>query len=246
MNDGFINEEVLRGYINDNNFNNYNENIKSFLIFLFGSELNQNLSFKAVKKAGQVKPDLCITHNGIEKYISVKKGSGNSVHQEKISDFFPCINNMLGAESLNYLKLFHYGDDTTNDTGNTRYSASDCKTRYRKEIASLNAELNTWDNISIFLDRFLFIGNIGNLNVDAVYHGTIDLGLWASRSEITNFIKNNNFNMNALHFGPLTYQVWGRNEKGTAVHPDRRYVMQVKWGSLAKDLECIRKGENNV
>ena len=34
MNDGFINEEVLRSYINDNNFNNYNENIKSFLIWI--------------------------------------------------------------------------------------------------------------------------------------------------------------------------------------------------------------------
>ena len=194
-----------------------------------------------MKKAGQVKPDLCITHNGIEKYISVKKGSGNSVHQEKTSNFFPCINNMLGSESLNYLKLFHYGDDTTNDTGNTRYSASECKTRYKKEIALLNAKLNTCDNLSIFLDRFLFIGNIGNLNVDAVYHGTINLGLWASRNEVISFIKNDNFNMNALHFGPLTYQVWGRNEKGTAVHPDRRYVMQVKWGSLAKDLELISK-----
>lgn len=39
----------------------------------------------------------------------------------------------------------------------------------------------------------------------------------------------------------MTYQVWGRNEKGIAVHPDRRYIMQVKWGSLLRDLTTIRE-----
>ena len=107
MNDGFINEKALREYINNNTFDSYNTNIQAFLKFVFGSKLNPNLPFIAKKKAGQVKPDLCIRHNGIEKYISVKKGSGNSVHQEKIEVFFPFIHNILGYTALNYLKIFH-------------------------------------------------------------------------------------------------------------------------------------------
>ena len=147
---------------------------------------------------------------------------------------------------LNNLKKFHYGDDTLNDTGSIRYSASECKSRYKNEIDELNLEFNTSSNIVKFLDRFLFVGNIGTLTVDAIYHGTIDFGLWASKDEIIKYIKSNTFNANAVHFGPLTYQVWGRNEKRTAVHPDRRYVMQVKWGSITKDLTTIREEDENV
>jgi hypothetical protein len=130
MNDGFMNEKILREYINQNNFDSYNENIKSFLKFVFGTKFNPILPFKAEKKAGQVKPDLCIIHNETKKYISIKKGSGNSVHQEKIENFFPFIDNMLGQPSLNNLKMFHYGDDTIDDTGSVRYSAAQSKERY--------------------------------------------------------------------------------------------------------------------
>lgn len=246
MNDGFINEEILREYINNNNYSGYNENIKAFLRFVFGLNFDSRLNFKAEKKAGQLKPDLSIVHNGIEKYISIKKGSGNSVHQEKIDVFFPVINDILGQSSLNNLKMFHYGDDTINDTGNIRYNASECKVRYSKQVAELNKELNKWNNLSKFIDRFLFVGNVGDIAVDVVYHGNIESGLWASRNEIIEYVKNNVFIINAVHFGPLTYQVWGRDEKRMAVHPERRYVMQIKWGSLTKDLQEIRRSMDNV
>ena len=123
MNDGFINEYDLINYINDNQFIDYNSNIKNFLKFTFGISFNPNLTFNAKKITGQQKPDFSITHNGITKYISVKKGSGNSVHQERIDVFFPFIENVLDTNLLNYLKLFHFGDDTTDDSGGTRYSA---------------------------------------------------------------------------------------------------------------------------
>ncbi|MBQ9484982.1 hypothetical protein IJU85_02670 [Candidatus Saccharibacteria bacterium] len=241
MNDGFINEDLLRDYINRNSYGDYNPNIKAFLQFLFGSSFDETKGFTADKKAGQMKPDLCISHNGIKKYVSIKKGSGNSVHQEKIDVFFPFFESVLGPQSLKDLKYFHYGDDTTNDSGPIRYSAQECKTRYARQIRALNSSINTSNNLSKFMDRFLFIGNVGLISVDAIYHGTISNGLWASKDEILDYVKNNTFSLNAVHFGPLTYQVWGRDEKRTAVHPDRRYVMQVKWGSITKDLEKIRK-----
>ena len=242
MNDGFVNERELREYINDKTFDKYNKNIKEFLTFLFGADINTTQPFQAQKVTGQVKPDLSITHNGQIKYVSLKKGSGNSVHQESIDVFFPYIKEILDDETLNNLKLFHYGDDTLNDTGAIRYSASECKTKYSNEIKQLNSKFNLRDNLIKFLDRFLFVGNVGTLTVDAIYHGAIESGLWASREEIITYVLSNNISSNSVHFGPLTYQVWGRNEKGTAVHPDRRYIMQVKWGSLLKDLTKIREG----
>ena len=243
MNDGFINEIELIDYINCNSWNSLNSNIKKFLMFTFGSSFNANQKFIARKcDGGQVKPDLLITHNGVSKYVSVKKGSGNSVHQEKISVFFPLIGDMFGEKVLNNLKLFHYGDGTIDDTGKTRLSASECQYEYSREIRELNLVFNKPDSLVFFLNRFLFIGNVSStLIVDVVYHGTIDSGLWASRDELINYFTNNNFTSNALHFGSLTYQVWGRNNDFVAVHPDRRYVMQVKWGSCKNDLMAITR-----
>jgi len=242
MNDGFVNEEELREYINSNTYSEYNNNIKTFLKFVFNGNINEFGNFVATKIGGQVKPDMSITHQGITKNISIKKGSGNSVHQEKIDVFFPYVESKCGTEVLKCLKLFHYGDGTYDDSGTTRYSGSECQTIYAKEIKILNNSFNSWDILKAFLDRFLFKGNINvDLVVDVVYHGTINKGIWASRNEIYDYFKSKNFESNAIHFGSLTYQVWGRNNDFVAVHPDRRYVMQVKWGSIMNDLLAIRR-----
>ncbi len=243
MNDGFKNEKELENYISNNLYNQYNKNIKDFLSFIFKENLNPNLPFYAKKISGQVKPDIYICHNNIKKYVSIKKGSGNSVHQEKIEIFFPFFCSLLNKKYEEALKKFHYGDDTINDSGSIRFSATECKKRYKTDIDFLNKKLNEWCILKFFLDRFLFLGNIGNISVDFIYYGTIEKGCWASKEEIICYIKNEFFSINGIHFGPLTYQVWGRNENKTAKHPDRRYIMQIKWGSLEKDLIKIRKQE---
>lgn len=245
MNDGFVNEQELREYINSKRFEEYNENIKNFLRFTFSFDGSATGNFVATKcPGGQVKPDLIIEYKGMKKYISIKKGSGNSVHQEKIDVFFPFIIGLFGQPYLDYLKKFHYGDGTIDDSGIERFSASECQNLYRNEISQLNAKFNEWYYLKKFLDRFLFLGNVSSsLYVDIVYHGTITSGLWATKDEIYDYFKQKEFCSNTLHFGSLTYQVWGRNNDFTAVHPDRRYVMQVKWGNITNDLKFIRGEE---
>lgn len=73
MNDGFINEEILREYINNHNYLAYNSNIQKFLSFVFKENLNTLLPFQAGKKGGQNKPDLYITHNRNYKIYKYKK-----------------------------------------------------------------------------------------------------------------------------------------------------------------------------
>ena len=63
------------------------------------------------------------------------------------------------------------------------------KLEYVKEIASLNIELNKWNNLSIFIYRFLFTYNVGTSTVDIIYHVTIESGIWATRKEIIHYIK---------------------------------------------------------
>lgn len=61
MNDGFINEKILCDYINTYTYDEYNTNIKNFLIFVFKENLNLEESFIAEKKGGQIKPDYVLS-----------------------------------------------------------------------------------------------------------------------------------------------------------------------------------------
>ena len=89
--DGFKNENDIIKYINQvKNFNDMNDNIKSFLSFLFDDiDLNgKTISASKPKNFSKnIKPDIIISTSNITKYVSLKKGSGNSVHQETLSDF---------------------------------------------------------------------------------------------------------------------------------------------------------------
>lgn len=247
MNDGFINEKVLIDYINSNNFSSYNQNIKDFLTFAFSDFDISNKRISAQKYSLSTgKPDLILSCDNKIKYISVKKGSGNSVHQEKFDmfiDFLKSIN--ISPIAIDNLKLFHYGDDTTDDTGKVRFSAAECKAKYSTQINQLNAEFNQKHILKHMIDRFLLLGNVSNGDtVDVMYHGNLEDGQWVTSEEVTNYLLSNKFRYNAVQFANLTYQVWGRNNNFTAVHPDRRYVMQIKWGNLTKDFNMIGAQRN--
>lgn len=241
MNDGFVNEEDIIDYLNNKKFDQLNTNFQFFLKSIFNNAINRNSIFVAENCGGNIKPDISIFHDGQKKYISIKKGSGNSVHQEPIEQFFHFFENLTNENALNLLKLFHYADDTYDDSGQQRYNSNQAKARYKNQIKQLNLEINNKDILLKFIDRFLFYGNISPISVDYIYHGNLEFGYWASKDEITNYILNNKFDLNAVHFGPLTYQVWGRNHNKTAKYPERRYVMQIKWGTLTNDLIKIRK-----
>lgn len=241
LNTGFANELDLIKAINNKPYTSLNANLQHFCIDLFENNIDTT-PLIATKIKGNSKPDIMITNKNITKYVSIKKGGGNSVHQEKITVFIKYLQDIgVSKTSINNLLLFHYGDDTTNDTGKIRYTARECETRYKEEIKSLNLELNSQKILFDILDRVLFTGNVENSQtVDFIYHGDLKKGLWASRDEIYKYFLRNTFKSKTVHFASLTYQVWGRNEKRTAVHPERRYIMQVKWSQILNDFENIK------
>jgi hypothetical protein len=51
--------------------------------------------------------------------------------------------------------------------------------------------------------------------------------------------------MSGIRFSELTYQPWTRDQHRTAAHPERRYVMQVKWGSMTNCINNITRRRNN-
>jgi len=235
---GFANENEIIDYLNTTKYyDNLNGNFKSFLSFLFRQNLNGKI-IKAYKPTGQVKPDIGIIIDESEKYVSVKKGSGNSVHQEQLVQFESFLNTCgVSNEIINHLKEFHYGDGSTDGNGGDRIRASQWQAQNPQKITQINDALNTENMLMESLNRFLFMGNIPNAPiVDILYHGNIENGLWASREEIIEHLIPNRNHTTTVHFSNLTYQVWNRNLNYNPKTANRRHTMQLKWPSLTNDL----------
>lgn len=243
---GFENEDELIEYLNSKKIKDLNSNMKDFIFFIFGNIDEENIIQATSGKSGQ-KPDMIITINNVIKRISIKKGTGNSVHQEKVDVFVEFLESInISNETINKLLKFHWGDGTSDGTGSQRISSSDYKQQFPEEIEMINKEFNKEKNIKEFIYRFIMQGKSDDYDiVDALYYGNVNEGHWASKDEIIEYVVNNIFNLDSIHFGPLTYQIWNRCLNFNPNTENRRQVMQVKWGSLLNDLLIIERNRKN-
>ena len=243
---GFKNEDELIEFLYYKKVKDLNNNLKKFIFFLFGDIDEESIIKTTPGKSGQ-KPDMIITIDNNTKKISIKKGSGNSVHQEKIdlfSGFLESIN--IPKEIINKLLRFHWGDGTTDGSGHERISSRDYKIEFPEEIKIINKEFNKPENIKQFVNRFIIQGKSKNYDsIDALYYGDVSEGHWASTDEIIEYVTNSIFKLDSIHFGPLTYQIWNRCLNFNPKTEERRKVMQVKWASLLNDLLNIERNRKN-
>ena len=240
-NTGLKNEEELINYINKKQYiKNMNNNIKSFLTNLFDFDLENHL-IKAYKFADNYKPDIIITANGISKYISIKTGKSNSVHQEHLYSFIHFLSELgINKSILDKIKLFHFNDGSLNGSGHSRKSANDFQTSNQPFIQEINREMNEKENAKKLIDRILFKGEYYHLPiVDYIYYGDINKGVYASKNEILNFLTTTKINSCAIHTSKLYYQALHRNLKYDKYYEYRRYYVQFKWYSIEEDLNCI-------
>lgn len=238
---GFLKEDEFRNYVNGKKFEDLNENFKSFVLFITKNKKIMQPIICKKGKGGQ-KPDVILTIDSVDYAVSLKIGCGNSVHQESLDSFIEYLKKIgVNDKGIKLLKEFHYADGTDNDTGklqDRQSSAEYCKNNPNK-IKELNSILNSDPIRDKIIERALFQGkNNSYIRAEYIYHGSIESGHWANSYEI----KSSSYegNDNTVHVGNLTYQVWGRNQDGTAVHPERRYIMQFKFGSCITVLTKIR------
>ena len=85
---GFDNENSIRRSIHNKRFYEINDNLrKNLLLKIHSPSINENDKIFCEKKGGGAKPDILIRINHNKYFISIKTGSGNSVHQEKLDEF---------------------------------------------------------------------------------------------------------------------------------------------------------------
>ncbi len=194
----------------------------------------------ATKQAGQNKSDLKITIGNEAHTYSIKKGTGNSIHQEPIEPFLEFLSDNYGIDNKmkDNLRLFIWGDDTLNGRGKVsdRVSAPKFKKQYPQVIEAIQTFFNSIKKPLI--KRFLIEGVKSESSAEFVYYGMVEDGVCCKSDKIVDWISSNNSN-GAISVGKLTFQAWNRNINGGDKSEKKRGVIQLKWGSIKDDILVI-------
>lgn len=257
---GNNNEIVISNYLNKKTFKDLNLTMKEFIKYICKTKNiaynNDTIIYSLYIQDNKKKEDILIKIENHTFGISLKMGSGNSTHQEKIEDFISFIKAEANAsdEICNLWRLFIWCDGTLDGSGDTihkdidnyilcRFGANEFKNKYPEERKKLQTFLN--DNFELLLNRFLFVGR-HNSNVDFIYHGTHQTGKWVSKDEVINYQKNQiNCKTSAcLHLGSLSVQMWNACKKGN--NEQKRGQLQVKYSKMKDDLAILMKNRSDV
>jgi hypothetical protein len=237
---GKIIEKEIIEHINKNIYiNRMNENMKNFLNSIFDFCLD-GVEITANKYGHNYKPDIVITANGISKYISIKSGSQNSIHQEHIYSFIYFLKKLnMNEQEIISLLQFHFNDGTIDGAGNERKNANEFIEKNNDSVLKINEFMNKLEIKKALIERLLFKGEYNMKVVDFIYYGDIDKGYWADKNKITEYLLNKKFFSCSIHVSKLYYQSLHRNLKFDVYSEFKRYYVQFKWYSLKEDIKYI-------
>ena len=178
--------------------------------------------------------------------VSLKIGTGNSVHQEKCGDFIKYIKSGEFSDTKEYTideiceywQRFIWCDGTLNGKGkkSKRFGVNEYIKKYPDEREKLKSFIK--DNEEKLIKHFLFTG-ANKSNVQYIYHGSPTDGRWISAKEILEYqLKESQNNRGCLPCGKMTIQVWNRalGKNISESSEKKRGQLQVKYGSMEKDF----------
>lgn len=244
---GFRNEEKIAHYLDGKHISELNDHWRQIVCFMFNVEDDYEGQLSAHTIPKKNKPDIFVELCGKNrKTISIKEGSGNSVHQESIQTFMEFLEEYhLSDDVKKYIYYFLYKDGTTNNTGEIRLNAKDFYKQHPEIIQELHTVFNSSPLKKDLVERFLFTGKDKTATpADFLYHGTVENGFIASREEVIDKLLNIEEESNgAIKISCLTLQTWNANLERKEPYENRRHVLQIKFGSCKKILQEIRNGK---
>lgn len=238
-------------------FSELNNNLKEFVGYVArNNNLNVDVNTKIDAKYEsntRLKQDFYLYIGDNEYAVSLKMGSGNSVHQEKCDDFVKYIKENLSASSevCNTFRFFLWADGTLDGTGSkekdakgniiSRFTSKKFREEYPDKFYILQKFLD--NNQEELIKRFLFTGRY-NSKVDYIYHGNVLNGFWVSAQEIIDLnIKESKGK--GLHVGKLSLQAWNISKGGNTEH--KRGQLQVKYSQMETDFfSLMKKNTSNI
>jgi len=147
---------------------------------------------------------------------------------------------------LDDLKFFIWADGTLDGTAKIvkdvngkikgRFSTSSFKKLYPEKRDRIQEFLNL--NKLEIIKRALFFGKT-NTEVHYIYHGNTKHGKWLKKTDLINLNLNYPLSNSTLNVGRLSFQIYNSDLKGTKSGASKRGFIQLKYGSISKDLEML-------
>lgn len=248
MNFGLQNEQEIINILDETYVKDLPAFWKKFICSLFPTALDNDL-IHCFKEPPEKKQDICIMACGTRRNVSIKSGNSVSVHEESINRFCGFLKWCgVSEQSLTFLKIFQYGDGTTDGTGNYRQSTKELIEKYPEEIKKINEEVNNQVILLMIIRRFLSIGTPNNPSVvNCLYYGTKDGGIYCNMKMLCEYLSKKKYdNIKGIHFGPFVFYPRYRGvNKPNPVEVDsldklifkrERYYISIKWPSIEKDM----------
>ena len=235
-NDGIKNEYAFMKYLNGKKVYELNPLFYDLIKKLF--KCNDSDIITCWKNDKLEKTDIYLSINGIIKGISIKMGSKNSVHVERITDFVHFLIECRIPRDIiiKYLE-YHYADGTRNGKGLKRLSIEEYKTNHMQDIHAINEEFNNIKILEKVIERFVIKGINSETGIDALVYGNVNDFMWITSDEIRNIIiSKHQIESTGVHFGCLSCQIKARNLNFNPKYEKSRFCVQIKWYSLFDDI----------
>lgn len=234
---GYDNEYEFVKYLNGKKIKELDIRTQEIIYSIFYG-INKNDTIKCWRNHLPQKSDILIKIKDYIRGISIKKGSKNSVHVERISDFIEFLKeNNVPQEIIDKYLYFHFADGTKNGTGKIRISTEEYKKNHQGDIDEINTYFNKSNIIEKAADRFVLKGNNSNYYISGIIYGEVDDYLWISKENIKQIMlsKKDEYST-GIHFGPLSVQPKARCLNYNSKYIKDRYQVQIKWFELFDNI----------
>lgn len=241
-NTGNLKEMEIVNHLNNKKIKDLSNNLRSLVQALYGP-LEENKKVKCELVEGFIKPDFVITYNGEKKYVSMKTGRAEVVHQENIKSFILFLRSLgVSAETQKTILFYQYGDGTLDGSGEQRFNYNRLRVLLEDRIDRANHELN--NDIEIIrkvIDRCIITGTLENaIPIDGLYFGDVNYGEIMTVKQLKRHIDKKDWLwMKNLHIGPIQIRPHARYIGKEIKNPEAREKVECYWANLSADVSFI-------
>jgi len=240
-------ERAIIQRTNEMTISQLDPDMKHFVVSIVGDGLDKHkqLSVRKPKSTRLLKKtDLEIEIEGsVAGRVSIKSGGGNSVHQESIYEFVEFLEAQGASKlELSSLLLFHWGDGTINGSGHIsdRLAAPAIRRNHPREIIQID---QLFTRLTRQITQRALIGSDSNSKPGHLVYfpdKTLKNGFCIEMQRAVDFHSQIRNSDNDIKIGNLNFQAYHRCLQGQDTYSNKnRNDVQIKWSSLAKDLEMI-------
>ena len=215
----------LLNNLNNKRYSDLNENLKSFISYIFLDIKDDDIILCYQTKS--LKVNLVISVNNIEKNISVKDGNIVCVYKENVKELMSFLSSInVSSKCMTALLYYHYADGTYDGSGTLIHSFGQLlSVDYKTEVEIVRDEfLDLW-KLEKVIDHVLITDRYEK-NVDYFYCGDARKGTFASAEKVKRNIlcESNNYPHNFMRIGVMNFLPLRRNLLSCDLNDNRRHI----------------------